>query len=118
MSGGRGRKRKVEDGLLNHDKLILWGKQYAVVVSPWAHSSMFLSSPPPNALEPNSVERFASFEAYQSGATSELLAFLSNEPEMQEQARSYAPFRERVCLNTLLSIYFNSNLLCYSSPLK
>lgn len=116
-TGGQRRRRKAVDPLLNHDKIVLWGKKYAVVVSPWAHASMFMSSPAPDALEPDSVERFSSFESYQCGATSELLAYLSGEPEMQEQARSYTPFRDAVCLN--ISAFSLTDVIpCHSFLLK
>ncbi|KAE9393510.1 hypothetical protein BT96DRAFT_829166, partial [Gymnopus androsaceus JB14] len=94
LSGTGGQNRKRNNPLLNHHKIVLWGKKYAVVISPWVRSSMFIVSPAPDALEPDSVKHFSSFETYQCGATSELLAYLSSEPEMQEQAQSYAPFRD------------------------
>ncbi|KAF9063225.1 hypothetical protein BDP27DRAFT_1451380 [Rhodocollybia butyracea] len=91
---GRGRKKKTADPLLNHDKIILFGKKYAITVAPWVHGGMFMTATPPNAPAPNLSARFASFESYQDGAVAELQEYLSTETELQEQARSYAPFQE------------------------
>lgn len=96
---GRGRKKKTGDPLLNHDKIVLLGKKYAITVAPWIHGGTFMTAALPNAPAPNSAARFASFESYQDGAVAELQEYLSTETEMQEQARSYAPFREAVSRN-------------------
>lgn len=100
-SGKHGRKKTV-DPLLQHDKLLIWGKKYVVTVNPWPQPSMFMAAPTPNAPMPNSSKRSANFETFQAGALLELQEYLSSEPELQEQARSYGPFRDAVGLLTWL----------------
>ena len=96
--GSRGKKKKRADPLLDYDKLVLWGKKYALTVSLWALSMFFMVSPLENSPLPDSVERLASFEAYKAGGAMELQKYLASEAEMWNQAVNYPPFQDAVCV--------------------
>ncbi|KIK69152.1 hypothetical protein GYMLUDRAFT_152933, partial [Collybiopsis luxurians FD-317 M1] len=97
----RSRKKKHVDSLLDYGKLVLWGKKYALAVSPWALSTYFMMSPSESSSPPpDSKERFASFEAYKAGGILELHKFLESEPEMRTQASNYSPFRDAFITET------------------
>ena len=96
-SKGKSRKKKNADPHLDYKKLTLWGKKYALTVSPWALPMYFMVSPPKNSPHPDSIERLASFEAYKAGGAFEIQEYLSGEAEMCKQAAEYPPFCDAVC---------------------
>ncbi|KIK51827.1 hypothetical protein GYMLUDRAFT_180951, partial [Collybiopsis luxurians FD-317 M1] len=75
----------------------LWGKKYALTVSPWALPIYFMVLPPANSPTPDSIEWLASFEAYKAGGAFEIQEYLLGEVEMHKQAAEYPPFCNAVC---------------------
>ncbi|KAJ3909494.1 hypothetical protein F5879DRAFT_60632 [Lentinula edodes] len=95
QTGTKGRPRKAVDSLLSHDKIVLYGKKYAIVVEPFIDSGIFMKPAPQNATYTSmSDARFSNFSEYKAGSIAELYTYLSNEAEMKEQASGYAPFRD------------------------
>ncbi|KAJ3847839.1 hypothetical protein EV368DRAFT_50459, partial [Lentinula lateritia] len=93
QTGTKGRPRKAVDSLLSHDKIVLYGKKYAIVVELFIDSSIFMKSAPQDATRASrSDARFSNFSEYKAGSIAELYTYLSNEAEMKEQASGYAPF--------------------------
>ncbi|KAJ3721169.1 hypothetical protein C8R42DRAFT_721896 [Lentinula raphanica] len=92
--GGKSRKKKRADNLLNYDKITLLGKKYAVFIGPWCSPAYFMVPTPEDSPHPQSIARFESFETYKVGGIKELHEYLGGEKQLLEQAKEYVPFRE------------------------
>ncbi|KAJ3858688.1 hypothetical protein EV359DRAFT_51932, partial [Lentinula novae-zelandiae] len=111
--GTKGQPRKAVDSLLSHDKIVLYGKKYAIVVEPFIDSNIFMKPAPQDATRASrSDARFSNFSEYKAGLINELYTYLSNEAEMKEQASGYAPFRDAVSANSETSTALHTIRSC------
>ncbi|KAG7088000.1 hypothetical protein E1B28_012039 [Marasmius oreades] len=91
----RGRKAKAAapDAPYSRDVILLKGKQWPVMGSPWLHQDVFLRWPNPNALDPLSPDRYLNNDSYIEGTTIELHEFLGSD-ELCQLAVELGSFRD------------------------
>lgn len=73
------------------------------MVQPWPTNDMFMSYPPKDGPDPDSVAHFSSLDTYNTGLLKEFHLYLGDKL-LCEQAAAYAPFRQLVCLGTTKSL--------------
>ncbi|THU75831.1 hypothetical protein K435DRAFT_706304, partial [Dendrothele bispora CBS 962.96] len=93
---GKGRKPKDIDSVLasHQERIVLFGKRWAIMVEPWINPAIFMQTFPPDTSPAISIPRFESIASYRAGDLMELGAYLNEAPDLKEFAEKISGFRD------------------------